>query len=29
VVAVVASVGIWAAYGWWYNRKVDLLRDRQ
>ena len=23
------SVGAWAAYGWWYNRKVDLLRDRQ
>jgi hypothetical protein len=18
----------WAAYGWWYERKVDLLRDR-
>ena len=27
--AIAASVGLWAAYGWWYNRKVDLLRDRQ
>jgi hypothetical protein len=27
--AITASIGIWAAYGWWYNRQVDLLRDRQ
>ena len=27
--AIAASVGIWVAYGWWYERKVDLLRDRQ
>jgi hypothetical protein len=27
--AIVVSIGVWAAYGWWYNRKVDLLRDRQ
>ncbi len=27
--AIIVSIGIWAAYGWWYNRKVDLLRDRQ
>jgi hypothetical protein len=29
VAAIAGSVAIWAAYGWWYNRKVDLLRDRQ
>jgi hypothetical protein len=28
-VAIAASIGTWAGYGWWYNRKVDLLRDRQ
>ena len=28
-IAIAASIGIWAGYGWWYNRKVDLLRDRQ
>lgn len=27
--SIAGSVGMWAAYGWWYNRKVDLLRDRQ
>ena len=27
--AIAGSIGIWAAYGWWYQRKVDLLRDRQ
>ncbi|HKE09768.1 MAG TPA: hypothetical protein VKB48_18190 [Candidatus Acidoferrum sp.] len=27
--SIAGSVGTWAAYGWWYNRKVDLLRDRQ
>jgi hypothetical protein len=27
--AIAGSVGMWALYGWWYNRKVDLLRDRQ
>jgi len=27
--AIAGSVGCWAAYGWWYNRKVDLLRDRE
>ena len=27
--SIACSVGAWAAYGWWFNRKVDLLRDRQ
>ncbi len=27
--AIAGSLAIWAAYGWWYNRKVDLLRDRE
>jgi len=29
VAALGASIGVWAAYGWWYNRQVDLLRDRE